>query len=62
MQSDETAEIPYIQPPGPARLAFSVWIAVSIGSMLIATIAIDPTLVGITNLGSLITSLTVDLY
>jgi hypothetical protein len=57
--TDDTAEIPYIKPPGPARFAFSVWIAVSLVSMLIAAAAIDPALVGISNLGWMVTSLTV---
>ncbi|HEV2652474.1 MAG TPA: hypothetical protein VGU69_14525 [Rhizomicrobium sp.] len=59
MQSNDTAEIPYIQPPKPARFAFSVWIAVSILSMLIAAATIDPAMVGISNFGWMITSLTV---
>jgi hypothetical protein len=58
MQSDDTAEIPFIQPPKPARFAFSVWIAVSILSMLIAAAAIDPAIVGVSNLGWMITSFT----
>jgi hypothetical protein len=57
--TDDTADIPYIKPPRPARFAFSVWIAVSILSMLIAAAAIDPAMVGISNLGWMITSFTV---
>ncbi len=58
MQSDDTAGIPFIEPPRPARLAFSVWIAVSLLSMLIAAAAIDPAMVGISNLGWMVTSFT----